>query len=67
MKFITDIMKSLRVVAASFLMMFSLLVAADCEQNCTDEYDECMATATSNTAIKTCASILRECKLECQM
>lgn len=47
------------------LATISMLVAADCAQDCQDEYTECMHDSQSTGKAKICGEILRECKLKC--
>ena len=54
-----------RIVVLVSLATLSMLVAADCAQDCQDEYNECMHDSQSTAKSKICGEILRECKLQC--
>jgi len=47
------------------LGLSSLLVSADCAQDCQAKYDECMKMSHSAGKSKICGEILHSCKLEC--
>ena len=56
-----------RTVAFFFIFSVTLLVSADCQQSCKEEYEDCMSMGSSVRAHSVCGSILRECNLECGM
>jgi hypothetical protein len=43
----------------------SMLVAADCAQDCQDEYTKCMHDSQSAGKAKICGEILSQCKMDC--
>jgi hypothetical protein len=47
------------------LATISMFVAADCAQDCQDEYAKCLHDSQSTAKSKICGEILRECKLQC--
>lgn len=56
-----------RIVMLIGLATISMLVAADCAQDCQNEYAECLQDSQSTAKSKICGEILRECKLQCAM
>jgi hypothetical protein len=56
-----------KIVMLIGLVTISMLVAADCAQDCQDEYTKCMHDSQSTAKSKICGELLRECKLQCAM
>jgi len=54
-----------KLVVLIAMAAISMLVAADCAQDCQDEYAKCLQSSQSTAKEKICGSLLRECKLQC--